>query len=168
MANRQPNDYTVVELKEILREENLSTVGNKGELLNWLDSYNPNIWSILNEEHKRVQDTDQQSEEDEESREGAVGGINERYERNDTVITENSLAANDLIRRENELLKRERAVLQRELELMRQGYAGNRDMSRANETAGRRGTPRGSVNVNENVRAIRDLLSEFNGSEGTF
>ena len=121
MANRQPNDYTVVELKEILREENLSTVGNKGELLNWLDSYNPNIWSILNEKHKRVQDTDQQSEEDEESREGAVGGINERYERNDMVITENSLAANDLIRRENELLKRERAVLQRELELMRQG-----------------------------------------------
>lgn len=46
---KQPNDYMLVELKEILREKKLSTAGNKAELVSRLINCDPAIWTMLGE-----------------------------------------------------------------------------------------------------------------------
>lgn len=62
------------------------------------------------------------------------------------------------------MLRRERALLQRELKIARRESTEDHGTSRITSSGGRHNVPPTS----ENVRAIRDLLSEFDGSEGTF
>ncbi|KMQ87578.1 hypothetical protein RF55_13099 [Lasius niger] len=163
---KQPNDYTVVELKDILREKNLSTVGNKSELINRLTDYNPEIWTTLDGSKTQQQHGIDRTiiDEDHGSRDTAAGEDDGRHLQDNNTLPENFFIENNLIRRENELLRRERALLQRELEIARQEYNEDRRTPRTSSSGERRSGP----SANENVRAIRDLLSEFDGGEGTF
>ncbi|KMQ84408.1 hypothetical protein RF55_17802 [Lasius niger] len=163
---KQPNDYMVVELKDILREKNLSTVGNKSELINRLTDYDSEIWTTLNRSiTQQRRDIDCAIiDEDHGSQDAAAGEDDGRHLHNNNTSPENSFTKNNLIRRENELLRRERALLQRELEIARQEYNEDRGTPRTSGSGERRSGP----SANENVRAIRDLLSEFDGGEGTF
>jgi len=44
---KQPSDYTLAEIKDILREKKLSTIGNKAELINRLTNSDLEIWTTL-------------------------------------------------------------------------------------------------------------------------
>lgn len=66
---------TVLELKEILRERKLQTVGNKSELVDRLTNYDPNIWSIMNDERNRERAIDRSINEGEGSWERSVSGM---------------------------------------------------------------------------------------------
>lgn len=166
LARKEPNNYTVAELKDLLREKGLLPVGNKSELLNRLTNYNPNIWTELNKAHVCVvQSGGRSNEEGMLLREGATIRDNGQDMQNNESTIEDSLTVNKLIRRENELLKRERALLQRELDIIRQEGAMSRSASRLNEDGILSPT---NTNISESVRAIRDLLGEFDGSKSTF
>lgn len=162
---KQPNDYTVVELKDILRGKNLSTIGNKTELIARLTDYDPKIWTTL--DGSRTQQRhgiDCAIDKDHGSRDAAAGEDDRCHPHNNNATPEDSSTENNLIRRENELLRRERALLQRELEIARQERHENSRTPQTSSSGERRSGPP----ANENVRAIRDLLSEFDGGEGTF
>lgn len=88
MAEKQPNNYIVLELKKILRVKNLQTVGNKRELIDRLTNYDPNIWSIMDDERRREQVIDRSINEGEGSRERSASGIGERDEENVSGINE--------------------------------------------------------------------------------
>lgn len=146
----------MAELKEILRKRKLSTVGNKCELLNRLSTYDSDIYDItINKTCQPTRDTDppRDIEEDDRSREESIDDERDRYR--DAVTTDAHASVNDLIRRENELLKHE-------MEITKQ----KEYQSAPRLNAGKYNAPR--VNTSKSVRAVRDLLSEFNGSEGTF
>lgn len=165
MTAKQPNDYTVLELKELLRERNLPSSGNKSELVTRLTSFDPNVWSSLDEERiRQAQDLDRSVGGNGSLQDGVPGEENGRHIQDGeihNVASNVPLSENDLIRRENKFLKRERALLQRELEITRQQSTESRGSARSSVREGR---PTG----NENIRVIRDLLSEFDGSEGMF
>lgn len=162
---KQPNDYMVVELKDILRGKNLSTIGNKTELIARLTDYDPKIWTTLDESRTQQRHSiDCAIDEDHGSRDAAAGEDDRCHLHNNNATPEDSSTENNLIRRENELLRRERALLQRELEVARQERHENRGTPRTSSSGERRSGPP----ANENVRAIRDLLSEFDGGKGTF
>lgn len=141
---KQPNDYTVVELKDILRGKNLSTVGNKGELIDRLTDYDPEIWTML--DGSRTQQRhgiDCAIDEDHGSRDTAAGEDDRCHPHNNNANLEDSSNENNLIRRENELLRRKRGLLQRELEIARQ------------ERHEDRGTPRTSNSGKDAVAHLR-------------
>lgn len=163
---KQPSDYTLAEIKDILREKKLSTIGNKAELINRLTNSDSEIWTTLDGLRARQRHgvIDCPIDERHGSRDAAADEEDECQARHNDASVEDPLIENDLIRRENELLRRERALLQRELEIMRRENAESRGAPCANSSGERRGSPPTS----ENVRAIRDLLSDFDGGEGTF
>lgn len=162
---KQPSDYTLAEIKDILREK-LSTVGNKAELINRLTNSDSEIRTTLDGlgSRQRRGVIDCPIDERHGSQDAAASEEDECQARHNDTSVEDPLIENDLIRRENELLRRERALLQRELEIMRRENAESRGAPCANSSGERRGSP----SMSENVRAIRDLLSDFDGDEGTF
>ncbi|KAK2578133.1 hypothetical protein KPH14_012596 [Odynerus spinipes] len=93
MFTKGADDFTVVELKEILRQCGLNTSGAKAELIARLYDHDPSgRWLSVGD-----------------AEEGAVGGTNVDKSASDGV---QSL-------RELELLRREKARMERELEIIR-------------------------------------------------
>ncbi|GAB1869223.1 SAP domain-containing protein [Camponotus japonicus] len=161
---KQPSDYTLAEIKDILREKKLSMIGNKAELINRLTNSDSEIWTTLDGLRSRQRHGVIDCPIDERHGSRDATAEDECQARHNDASVEDPLIENDLIRRENELLRRERALLQRELEIMRRENAESRGAPCTNTSEERRGSPPTS----ENVRAIRDLLSDFDGGEGTF
>ncbi|KMQ88778.1 zn-dependent peptidase [Lasius niger] len=50
----QPNDFTVAEMREALRQEGLSVGGAKAELILRLNENDPGVWERLNEQRKKI------------------------------------------------------------------------------------------------------------------
>ncbi|XP_018377468.1 PREDICTED: LOW QUALITY PROTEIN: uncharacterized protein K02A2.6-like [Trachymyrmex cornetzi] len=138
------NNFTVIELKEALRERGLSSTGSKAELIQRLSEYDPNIWKTLSEKRNGIQGEQTDAEDyasiPEEHHESELQGEREDY-------TQHELT---LIRKERELLQREQQLLRREREM-------NRCASTTSVTS-----------VAGGVRNLRDLLPEFDASDNTF
>ena len=166
------SSYTAAELKEFLRKRELVTTGTKAELISRLEKHDPNIWQTIAGENAR---TAEQTAGDEEARRRTI--VEEsRILQSDGDHLHVSQAAmewqqlDDPVRREMELLRRERDVLRREVELFRRESAGLRNPS--TDSTGTRSArsvdSRGTATVDLSIRAIGDLLCEFDGNDNTF
>ncbi|KYN14490.1 hypothetical protein ALC57_13305 [Trachymyrmex cornetzi] len=138
------NNFTVVELKEALRERELSSTGSKAELIQRLNEYDPNIWKILSENQDGIPDEQTDAEDyasiPEEHHESELRGEREDYMQRELT----------LIHKERELLQRERQLLCRK-----------REMNHCASTTS-------ITSVAGGVRNLRDLLPEFDASDNTF
>lgn len=163
MAAKEPSDYTVAELKDFLRENNLAVVGTKAELIMRLTSFDATIWARLNKERAKEADVIEEEELQDNTSESvnapSIVNTEEQMHR-----TRNASTEDELIRRENELLRRERDLLQRELNIARQRRTLSGSTVMTNSSQGEHSM----LPMNESVRTVRDLLSEFDGSEGSF
>lgn len=54
MKPLEGNDFTMIELKDALRERGLPTKGAKAELIQRLSEQDPNVWTILGEKLNKV------------------------------------------------------------------------------------------------------------------
>jgi len=162
MESVEASDFTVVELRDALRERGLPTKGAKSELIERLSELDPNIWMILSEERneaREVEGTSSSTVVPEVTHEPADGrdNVSVPERRSETLpllprgSDNHSPRELELIRREKELLAREQQLIRREREMMR----GISLSSNATSTAA-------------GVRSIRDLLPEFDASENTF
>lgn len=137
----------VLKLKELLRSRDLPTTGRKTELIVRLREHDPDALSGLGDG------------EEESSVVGDDVGADDRSDVANEGEAWRSIARVGDANRELELVRRERDLLRRELELMR----------RKTESGGRR-TNRSPVTGDHGggVGGLRDLLSEFDGTNGEF
>ncbi|EFN85579.1 hypothetical protein EAI_05628 [Harpegnathos saltator] len=141
IGQKDPNEFKVAQLKEILRQKGLSIVGAKTELIARLDEAEP-------------------------SREWAtVGGASEGTENDDSsndVVNENALLRREmgLIRREKELIERELAMMRRDLQRMRETPP---EVNNLQETGNGYGN-RERVHLNE----LKELISSYDGKDGDY
>ena len=163
--------YTVVDLKEFLRVRKLVTTGSKAELISRLEQYDANFWQIIAEENART--AEQTAREEEERRRLIEEGPTTLRNEDDHLHVNQAVQwqqLDDPVRREMDLLRRERDILRREVELFRRESAGLRNPSTDStrtESAGSMDSRR-TATVNLSIRAIGDLLSEFDGNDNTF
>lgn len=142
--------FTVAELKEKLRKRQLATNGVKAELIVRLMEADPSgDWA---NEQDELDNTREEYPE-----EGAVGGVGEQQ----GGAVENQQRTHDWLLKEVEFMRRERELMERELALARR------------ETEMLRNSPQhinSSVNSrpNINIKAIGELLREFNGVDSYF
>ncbi|XP_070169672.1 uncharacterized protein [Polyergus mexicanus] len=168
---------TSVQLKTILKNHQLSTAGTKAELVARIASANPaGDWMSEMEEPRGEPSRDEEEgscfgEEDNAPREhsGPEGHSCERGEHSQAVATRRPYLRresadmrhrNDFPLRELELMRRERALMARELEVAQQEMEILRNSQRAGNNSNS-GRP-------VNIRAVGDLLSEFNGTDRDF
>lgn len=101
----EPNDFTVVELKEIARARKLSSAGSKGELIARLMEYDPEGTWMNNDESENAQYEDSRSEREIE-----------------------------MYRREKELAERELQLARREIAMLRgNGYVREENQAHLEE-----------------------------------
>lgn len=137
-----PQDYTVAQLKELLKAMNLPTAGSKADLISRLQENDPELWQTA---EKEVPLTIQEPLCDAGPQQNATRG-------------EDSIA-----NRELELIRRERDLLRRELELMRL------EAERGTTSASGSRSPGTSEGANYyHPRGLKDMLSEFDGASNTF
>lgn len=145
-------EYTVARLKELLRERDVPTSGNKADLILRLQRNAPDVWNEAcqaAEVHEEAQATEDDASYG-DSRDGEV-----HLNLPQGQVREES--------REVQLIRRERDLLQRELELMRREAAlGGR------ATMGEIRSPVTSEYGSHNVRMVKDLLNEFDGTSSDF
>lgn len=141
MSSRDPSNLTVAELKTKLRERGLATNGTKVELIARLMETDPSgDWA--NERDNSVYAAE----------EGAVGGTEEQR----TRAAEEQQRQQDGLLSEIEFMRRERELMRRELDLARREADMLRSSPRFNNSLV-------STRPNVNVKAIGELLREFNG-----
>lgn len=179
MPRREPKDYLIAELKEILIANGLPTSGNKSDLLNRLNEFNPDIWDDLDEQRrieKQVSEAGAAGPEKSAGRRSHLessaencGRTDEQQRQRDAVLCDE--AASDAVhrvgsfdtQREMDLLRRERDLALRELELMRR----ERSCASGGESSAD-SAPRSVTSMTMSVRTISDLLSDFDGKENSF
>ena len=149
---KSPNDFLVVQLKEILKGRGLSTAGNKSELILRLEEADPTgAWM-------------DETTEDITSAEIHAAPPNDNESQHEISVNtqrstpEEMMANGNAMRREMDLMRRERDLLAREMHLLRREAQA--------EMTSRSSAP--SFRLNTNIRAISDLLSEFDGSNQNF
>lgn len=142
------NMLTIAELKEILRERNLSVSGSKIELIARLIAAEPDIEKKMQEQSER------------ELREDLQASNPTAGEQSTRVTSPTPGTSEFIVERELEILRRERDLLQREVELMRR----ERQLSATPPSF----ESNASVRSTTSVRTIADLLCEFSGSENNF
>ena len=151
--------FTVLQLKEVLRQLGLSLKGNKQELLKRLFEYDPaGTWQLMAKNIPAEGNlaagtstemdgiaTQQQSKENLEAR-----------------TEEETLREKEL-----EIMRRERDLMRRELEILRQerGDAENTRLIASSSTNVSQGT---TTRSQLQPKALSELLSEFSGSGDTF
>lgn len=164
MESRPPNSFTTAEMRLALREKGLTTGGAKAELIQRINGNDPSIWTELEERRWRAAGSSgvtagmhPPGEEGDDVEETEAGGdsLGERNRAMSESGERNPLEEElSLLRRECEIMVRERQLLQRELELMR----GSPVL-----------TTNGSViSAFGGVRGIKELLPEFDATDGTF
>lgn len=148
MSAKNPSDFTVVQLKEKLRDLGLSPLGNKAELIG------------------RLLEADPTGER--------TGTVSEMPE---ASVTQGSQSESDARvpamtshEREIEMYRREKELAERELQLARRKLELVREMQQLNSTE--RGQARREHAYNDHPRAsiaaIADLLGSFDGSVGDY
>ncbi|XP_076248026.1 uncharacterized protein LOC143187672 [Calliopsis andreniformis] len=168
--------YTVAELKEFLRARDLSSAGTKAELINRLEQFDENIWENIAEEGRVTREAARTSHLDDqritEAGQAAYGEETRRREseriRRDKARWDTML--NEQMQRELDLLRRENMVMQRELEIMRNEQMRTRSFSASPDIPGDAERVRGPTGPSPtmSIRAIGDLLSDFDGRDNTF
>lgn len=148
---KEPSQYTTAELKAVLRSLNLSSTGNKSELINRLTEASSDVWENMADLVEKVlMDSagDREPREENNSTSPTAGGSG------------TSASENDLLRREIELLKREKSLLEREVQVLsREHQSSSASMGSSN---GR------SVRSYVGINNIGGLLNEFQGDDGVF
>lgn len=137
-----PNEYKVVQLKEMLQKRQLQTYGSKAELIARLQEADPEgdwLHEIGNAEETLLKTSP------------------DRIPRDRHDVPENALRELEYMRRKRELMERETRLLERENQILRSGGVPHSSTNSSTETPSR-------VNIN----AVSELLNEFNGSDGLF
>lgn len=144
------DSFTVVQLKELLRQRNLPTSGSKAELVMRLNTADPEgTWKLPPVEEEEVT-------EEEVTANDAMMSVGYYYCA-DSGVTLSPRQTEQLLRREIELLRREQDLRERELQFIR----------RENEVLRR--TPIPSVSPrNKDVKYVIGLAEDFDGSKNSF
>ena len=141
-----------MQLKEILKGRGPSTAGNKSELILRLEEANPTgAWMDETTEDITSAEIHAAPPDDNESQ-------HEISVNTQRSTPEEMMANANAMRREMDLMRRERDLLAREMHLRRR-EAQAKMTSRSSAS---------SFRPNTNIRAISDLLSEFDGSNQNF
>ncbi|RLU16823.1 hypothetical protein DMN91_010891 [Ooceraea biroi] len=147
-----PSRYKKVQLVELLKKRQLPTHGSKGEMIARLQEADPeNLWMHEYESAEadgvaRLDIGDQESSHVPQARVRQDNGVPD------------AVRELEYIRRERVLMEREMRLLERENQLLRSGSSTTSSgTSRVTEVPSR-----------VNVKAVSELLSEFDGTEGTF
>src|SRR5580765_1842844 len=151
-VEKSPNDFTVNELKEILRDMGLSAADVKNELIARIMDRDPTgEWMLRvpgEREGRRIEN---------------IESVSEPNANNDEHLRREI----ELYRREKELMERELAVARREIELLRRSQSANSDGRESASDAAR--SPAVSHEpVATNINAITGLLGHFEGDSGMF
>lgn len=192
MANKTPSQYTVVELKEILRRKNLEITGTKAELIERLNNFDPNIWAELNTSPGNKNGEDPPSNEIDKGSTGSrppdiavpnFGNTNSvllnqspsgsglpNLSPGSTIMSEVTQTNGFQISLPNNpeiaLMVREMELLRREKELLaREVEFLRRSQTPLTENSG---TSSHTTISNINLKAISDLLNDFTGSDNSF
>ncbi|XP_076392691.1 uncharacterized protein LOC143265294 [Megachile rotundata] len=147
-------EFTMNELKKYLRARNLPVSGSKSELILRLEEFDRNIWDILAAERVAREEELKRIEEKENMQ--SLQADRERLSESGAQEIENMRRECDLLRRELELLRREQLLRAR---------AMASPMGVESVTGG---TNRNALSANMSIRAIGDLLIDFDGCDGTF
>lgn len=140
--------FTVVQLKDALREANLAASGTKAELISRLESHDPEIWKVLAARYADKEPADLDG--DNASRvEGKSSGDTSSWE----LCTEM-----EMIRRERDLLQREVEIMRREQALLANTANAPNAPTNGNET----------LPVSRNIQALANLLCEFEGDDENY
>jgi len=138
-------DYSITQLKDLLRERNLPTTGNKADLVSRLRGNDPEMW--------KDKQPDVSTEESEDAR-GAVSAEMQREMTHEEA---------PCVNRELELIRRERDLLQREFELVRR----EADLRTQTSISGVRSSAMSEAGT-VSAKGLKDLLKEFDGSSNAF
>ena len=172
MASRQPSDFTVAELKEVLKSRGLLVTGGKAELIARLEYHNPDIWEELDEERRKQ---DEEFERQAESR-------RQRHRDEEDHRQEQGVSNRELLgtcgqpeilesqNREVDLLRRERDLLAREVEVMRRERESRSNSANSPSFLANMFNTARDVNVSTNIsiRSLSELICDFDGSMNTF
>ncbi|XP_011860339.1 PREDICTED: uncharacterized protein LOC105557649 [Vollenhovia emeryi] len=146
--SKDPAKFSVAELKAKLQERSRVTTGSKNELIARLMSADPSrSWTAVPE--------DPEDSQDENTDEGAVGKTGQQENAEEQESSQNRL------RMEIEFMCRERELMQRELELTHREAELLRNSPRRSDSST---NARPSVHI----KAISELLGEFNGIDFYF
>ncbi|XP_076232912.1 uncharacterized protein LOC143178263 [Calliopsis andreniformis] len=167
--------YTVAELKEFLRARDLSSAGTKAELINRLEQFDENIWENITEEGRVAREAARTSHLDDpritEAGQAAYGEETQRRESEQRIRRDKArwdTMLNEQMQRELDLLRRKNMVMQREI--MRNEQMRTRSFSASPDIPGDAERVRGPTGLSPtmSIRAIGDLLSDFDGRDNTF
>lgn len=142
-----PSKFKVTQLKEQLQKRQLSTTGCKTELIARLQRADPEGYWIQELEANAVSSGGEDAVEDVVPSQVSAQG-------NHDGNSEDVLRELEFLRREQRLMERELRLAERENEILR-----NRASNEGN---------RPEVQTRVNIKAVSELLSEFDGSEGLF
>lgn len=149
---KEPNQYTVAELKEALRSMNGSSSGTKTELIARLSTLNPKVWdNMSNLIGRTTSNNDAENDLRDTNRSDEI----------DPARSNDDEGIPDAVRRELEILRREKALLERELRL---ASRESEERSRTSSTSDSARSTRSSMSVN----SIANLLSDFDGTDDSF
>lgn len=162
-----PNNLTVMTLRDKLRTMNLPSGGNKAELILRLTEADPTLQWAHN-----VETVD--GDEDRQGV-GAIGGDRQAVGAaggGDVSERERLDREREMWKRESEMMRKERELMQRELQLVQRENELLRRMAAVPTPAAPVVQTVQTVRVPEpprvNLTLIRDMLSEFNGSKGSY
>lgn len=146
------SDLRVTQLKELLRKRQLSTMGCKAELIARLQLADPEgQWM---RDATIVEEDAAASGEDEEGEEDSPAKLRRNMRDNRHEISEDNARELEFMRRERRLLERELQIAERENQLLR--------------NAASVGEYRPETQSRISIKAVSELLSEFDGSESRF
>jgi len=149
----------IAEIKEILKEHNLSTAGNKTHLLNrLLDADLTGEWIRRKEANVNLttefSEDDANQEEDEEVASVPVYRQNSRFETSAELTEQQRKAKADAL--ELAMLRKEIDLMKREIESLRSQPSNDEPRLMANVTSG------------PSIKSIGELISDFDGTNSDF
>lgn len=153
LANMDLNNYTVLQLKEVLRGNKLSTVGNKNELI--VRVQEAHLEGELVRESESVVASENGHEDEVIEQEIPLAMPGQNIQNASDGVQNDLLRELEYMRREQLLMEREVRVLERENQLLRGASTSQHKESPVTEMPSK-----------INIKAISEILDEFNGSPG--
>jgi len=156
---KMATNLKIAEIKEILKEHNLPTAGNKTDLLNRLLDADPTGEWIRGKEANvnfttEFSEDDANQEEDEEVASVPVSRQNLRFETNAELTEQQRKARADAL--ELAMLRKEIDLMKREIESLRSQPLNDEPRLMANVTSG------------PSIKSIGELISDFDGTNSDF